>query len=79
MAELHVPLSVLDLCPVPTGASTADALRRTVDLARHTEKWGYRRVDEIMVTTSTYAHADRLESYRLLAGAVGAETVPVEK
>ncbi|HTT90169.1 MAG TPA: LLM class flavin-dependent oxidoreductase [Acidimicrobiales bacterium] len=43
MAELHVPLSVLDLCPVPTGASTAEALRRTVDLARHTEMWGYRR------------------------------------
>jgi hypothetical protein len=29
-------------------------------------------VDELMVTTSTYAHADRLESYRLLAEAVAA-------
>jgi luciferase family oxidoreductase group 1 len=38
-----VPLSVLDLCPVPTGASAAEALRRTVDLARHAEQWGYRR------------------------------------
>jgi luciferase family oxidoreductase group 1 len=43
MSEPLVPLSVLDLCPVPTGAPTAEALRRTVDLARHVEKWGYRR------------------------------------
>ncbi len=40
---LPVPLSVLDLCPVPTGVSTSDALRRTVDLARHAEEWGFRR------------------------------------
>ncbi len=38
-----VPLSVLDLCPVPTGVATAEALRRTVDLARHVEDWGFRR------------------------------------
>ena len=43
MSEPLVPLSVLDLCPVPTGVPTAEALRRTVDLARHVEKWGYRR------------------------------------
>jgi luciferase family oxidoreductase group 1 len=34
-------------------------------------------VDEIMVTTSTYAHTDRLESYRLLAEA--AALGPVEE
>jgi luciferase family oxidoreductase group 1 len=38
-----VPLSVLDLCPVPAGESTREALRRSVDLARHAERWGYRR------------------------------------
>jgi luciferase family oxidoreductase group 1 len=38
-----VPLSVLDLSPVPTGATTGDALRRSLDLARHVEAWGYRR------------------------------------
>jgi luciferase family oxidoreductase group 1 len=43
MGELQIPLSVLDLCPVPTGASTGEALRRTLDLARHAEEWGYRR------------------------------------
>ncbi|HXW80707.1 MAG TPA: LLM class flavin-dependent oxidoreductase [Acidimicrobiales bacterium] len=39
----RVPFSVLDLCPVPTGVPTAEALRRSVDLARHVESWGYRR------------------------------------
>jgi luciferase family oxidoreductase group 1 len=38
-----VPFSVLDLCPVPTGVPTAEALRRSVDLARHVEIWGYKR------------------------------------
>ncbi len=41
--RLPVPLSVLDLCPVPTGESAGAALRRSVDLARHAERWGYRR------------------------------------
>ena len=40
---LSVPLSVLDLCPVPTGESTQEALRRSIDLARHVEKWGFTR------------------------------------
>jgi hypothetical protein len=37
--RLSVPLSVLDLCPVPTG----EALRRSVDLARHAKGWGLTR------------------------------------
>ena len=37
------PLSVLDLCPVPTGESTAEALRRSVDLARRVERWCFTR------------------------------------
>jgi luciferase family oxidoreductase group 1 len=40
---LPVPLSVLDLCPVPTGESAGEALRRSVDLARHVERWGFTR------------------------------------
>jgi luciferase family oxidoreductase group 1 len=40
---LPVPLSVLDLCPVPTGESAGEALRRSVDLARHAERWGFTR------------------------------------
>jgi len=38
-----VPLSVLDLCPVFEGATAADALRNSLDLARHAERLGYRR------------------------------------
>lgn len=38
-----VPLSVLDLSPVPEGSSTGQALRNSVDLARHAEALGYAR------------------------------------
>ena len=38
-----IPLSVLDLAPIVEGSDAADALRRTLDLARHAEAWGYRR------------------------------------
>jgi luciferase family oxidoreductase group 1 len=41
--RLSVPLSVLDLCPVPTGKPAGEALRRSVDLAQHAERWGLRR------------------------------------
>ena len=37
------PFSILDLCPVPQGATPADAFRNSLDLARHAEQWGYRR------------------------------------
>ena len=36
-------LSVLDLSPVVAGSTAADAFRRSVDLAQHVERWGYRR------------------------------------
>ena len=35
--------SLLDLSPVPEGATASDALRNTGDLARHAEGWGYHR------------------------------------
>jgi luciferase family oxidoreductase group 1 len=38
-----VPLSVLDLSPIVEGGDAAQALRNTLDLARHAERWGYRR------------------------------------
>jgi luciferase family oxidoreductase group 1 len=37
------PLSVLDLAPIVDGSSVADALRNSLDLAQHVERWGYRR------------------------------------
>src|SRR4051794_3495281 len=39
----RVNLSVLDLCPIVEGATAADALRRSRDLAQHAERWGYTR------------------------------------
>ncbi|MBA8990153.1 alkanesulfonate monooxygenase SsuD/methylene tetrahydromethanopterin reductase-like flavin-dependent oxidoreductase (luciferase family) [Curtobacterium pusillum] len=36
-------LSVLDLVPVSTGSTPAEALHRTIDLARHAERAGYAR------------------------------------
>lgn len=38
-----LPLSVLDLSPVPRGGTAADALRNSLDLARVAEREGYRR------------------------------------
>ncbi|MEU6698888.1 LLM class flavin-dependent oxidoreductase [Pseudonocardia sp. NPDC046786] len=43
MSRRPVPLSVLDLSPVPAGAGVADALRNTLDLARAAERAGYAR------------------------------------
>ncbi len=37
------PFSVLDLSPIVEGASAADALRNSLELARHAESLGYRR------------------------------------
>jgi len=39
----QVPLAVLDLAPVPDGGNAGDALRATIDLARHAERLGFRR------------------------------------
>ena len=38
-----VPLSILDLAPITQGSDAAAALRNSLDLARHAERWGYRR------------------------------------
>ncbi len=37
------PLAILDLAFVPQDGTPADALRNTLDLAQHAERWGYRR------------------------------------
>jgi luciferase family oxidoreductase group 1 len=38
-----IPFSILDLSPIPQGATAADALRNSLDLAQHAEAWGYNR------------------------------------
>lgn len=39
-----IPLSVLDLVPLPQGVASGEAMRRSVELAQKAEGWGYRRV-----------------------------------
>ncbi len=44
MSDLRtVPLSVLDLAPIPEGGTAGDALRATIELARRAEQLGYHR------------------------------------
>ncbi|APR36278.1 LLM class flavin-dependent oxidoreductase [Paraburkholderia sp. SOS3] len=38
-----IPFSVLDLSPITAGSTAGDALRNTLDLAQHAERWGYKR------------------------------------
>lgn len=38
-----IPFSVLDLSPVVEGGTPAQALRHSLDLAQHAERWGYHR------------------------------------
>ncbi|MFB7051713.1 LLM class flavin-dependent oxidoreductase [Streptomyces vinaceus] len=38
-----IPLGVLDLVPVPSGSTAAEALAHSIDLARRTEEFGYAR------------------------------------
>jgi luciferase family oxidoreductase group 1 len=39
----RIPLSVLDLAPVPEGSGVADSFRNTLELARRAEALGYKR------------------------------------
>lgn len=43
MVASYVSLSILDVAPVASGSSPAQALRNTLELARRAEEWGYRR------------------------------------
>src|SRR5712692_1742002 len=38
-----IPYSILDLAPIVDGGDAAQALRCSLDLARHAERWGYHR------------------------------------
>jgi luciferase family oxidoreductase group 1 len=38
-----IPFSVLDLAPITQGSDAAQSFRNMLDLARHAERWGYRR------------------------------------
>lgn len=38
-----IPFSILDLSPIAEGGTAARSFQNTLDLARHGERWGYRR------------------------------------
>lgn len=38
-----IPFSILDLAPIASGATAADAFRNSLELAQHAEQWRYRR------------------------------------
>jgi luciferase family oxidoreductase group 1 len=42
-ADMGIPISILDLSPIPSGAPASQALHDTVELARTAEAAGYRR------------------------------------
>src|SRR5262245_62301302 len=43
MMARMVPLSILGLAPIVEGSDAASALRHSLDLAQHAERWGYKR------------------------------------
>src|SRR5450631_2916229 len=42
-ANTTPPFSILDLAPVASGSTPGQALRNSLDLAQHAERWGYNR------------------------------------
>ena len=42
MADV-IPLPILDLAPIVEGGDAGQSLRNSLDLARHAERWGYKR------------------------------------
>jgi luciferase family oxidoreductase group 1 len=43
MYHPNIIFSILDLSPIVQGSDAAEALRNTIDLAQHAERWGFRR------------------------------------
>jgi luciferase family oxidoreductase group 1 len=43
VSSAMIPFSILDLSPIAQGATPADALHRSLDLAQHAERWNYHR------------------------------------
>src|SRR5579884_1053480 len=54
-----VPISVLDLAPIAEGSDASHALANSLDLARHAERWGYRRYWLARTTTCRGSRARR--------------------
>lgn len=65
-------LSVLDLSSIKQGSTAGAALRASLDLAQHVEKWGYHRfwlaehhnMPELMLTSRVFDRQTRLRGYQ---------------
>ncbi|TYK51308.1 LLM class flavin-dependent oxidoreductase [Actinomadura decatromicini] len=66
-----VPLSVLDLAPIPAGGTPREALRGTLDLARRAEEFGYHRY---WLAEHHFAPGVASSAPQVLIGAVAAAT-----
>lgn len=64
-------LSVLDLSPIPSGSSASEALRNTIDLARHAEALGLSR---FWLAEHHNAASVASSSPEIMIGAVAAAT-----
>lgn len=69
-----VVLSALDLSPVPSGASSTDALRNTIDLARHADALGLARY---WLAEHHNAASIASSSPEVMIGAVAAATTSI--
>lgn len=68
---MTVPLSILDLSPISTGSTARQAIRNTIDLARHAETWGYRRFWIAEHHFVSVASSSPTELIALIAAATG--------
>ncbi|NUO98992.1 MAG: LLM class flavin-dependent oxidoreductase [Nonomuraea sp.] len=68
-------LSILDLAPISSGSTPGDALRNTVDLARHAEASGYRRY---WLAEHHFARGVASAAPAVLAGLVAAATETIK-
>jgi hypothetical protein len=82
---MSLPVSVLDLTPIPAGFGPSDAVRNTIELARRADEHGFTRywlaahhngsgvacpAPELMVITHIHSHEARKRSYALLREAL---------
>jgi len=74
MPDRPIPLSILDLAPVVSGSTPAQALRNTLDLARHAEEAGYWRY---WVAEHHFAAGVAASSPAVLIGAIAAVTTRI--
>ena len=72
-----IPLSVLDLSPIPEGSDATQSLRNTLDLARHAERLGYLSATGSPSITTCRGIASAATSVVIAHVAAGTSTIRV--